>query len=305
MIILGSGPNRIGQGIEFDYSCVRASLALHEVGYETVIGQLQPRDRLHRLRHLGPAVLRAAHPGGRAQGRAREAKAGPIAGVICQLGRQTPLGLAQGLEDAGVKIVGTSPSAIHLAEERGAFGHVLAEAGLNASTAWRPRFRRPRRSRPPSVTPCWCGRRTCLVAAAWRSCTTTSLHGYIQPATEISPEHRAGRPVHRRRGGDRRERLYDGETLYLGGVMEHIEEPASTPVTRRRAADHARPGGRSADPRSRRAIARGVVVRGLLNIQFASASTALRAGGQPAGEPHGSVRLQATADPAGQGRRPG
>ena len=132
VIILGSGPNRIGQGIEFDYSCVHASLALHEAGYETVMVNCNPEtvstdydtsDRLYFEPLTLEDVLEIVHA---------ESKAGPIAGVICQLGGQTPLGLAQGLEDAGVRIVGTPPGAIHLAEERGAFGRVLAEAGLTA-----------------------------------------------------------------------------------------------------------------------------------------------------------------------------
>src|ERR1700712_3314505 len=129
-IILGSGPNRIGQGIDFDCSCVHASMALHEAGYETVMVNCNPEtvstdydtsDRLYFEPLTLEDVLEIVHA---------ETKAGPIAGVICQLGGQTPLGLAQGLEDAGVRIVGTPPGAIHLAEERGAFGRVLAEAGL-------------------------------------------------------------------------------------------------------------------------------------------------------------------------------
>ena len=132
MIILGSGPNRIGQGIEFDYSCVHASLALTEAGYETIMVNCNPEtvstdydtsDRLYFEPLTLEDVLEIVHA---------EQQAGPVAGVICQLGGQTPLGLAQGLEDAGVPIVGTSPEAIHLAEERGAFGRVLAEAGLPA-----------------------------------------------------------------------------------------------------------------------------------------------------------------------------
>ena len=91
VIILGSGPNRIGQGIEFDYCCVHAAFALAEARLRDRDGQLQPRDGLHRLRHLRPAVLRAADPGGRAGGRATRSSAGELAGVIVQLGGQTPL----------------------------------------------------------------------------------------------------------------------------------------------------------------------------------------------------------------------
>jgi len=130
VIILGSGPNRIGQGIEFDYSCVHASLTLREKGYDTIMINCNPEtvstdyDTSSRL-YFEPLtlddVLEVIHA---------ETMAGPIVGVITQLGGQTPLGLAQGLKDAGVTLLGTAPEAIHLAEERGAFGKVLERAGL-------------------------------------------------------------------------------------------------------------------------------------------------------------------------------
>ena len=132
VIILGSGPNRIGQGIEFDYSCVHASMALRAAGYETVMVNCNPEtvstdyDTSSRL-YFEPLtledVLEVVHA---------EQRSGPVAGVIVQLGGQTPLGLARALEAAGVPIVGTSPAAIHAAEDRGAFAEVLAEAGLVA-----------------------------------------------------------------------------------------------------------------------------------------------------------------------------
>ncbi|MFL6076985.1 MAG: carbamoyl-phosphate synthase large subunit, partial [Mycobacteriales bacterium] len=130
VIILGSGPNRIGQGIEFDYSCVHASMALRAAGYETVMVNCNPEtvstdydtsDRLYFEPLTFEDVLEVVHA---------EQAAGPVAGVIVQLGGQTPLGLAQRLKDAGVPVVGTPPEAIHLAEDRGAFGEVLARAGL-------------------------------------------------------------------------------------------------------------------------------------------------------------------------------
>src|SRR5699024_9332103 len=132
VIILGSGPNRIGQGIEFYYSCVHASFTLREAGYDTVMVNCNPEtvstdyDTSSRL-YFEPLtledVLEVIHA---------EGQAGPIAGVIVQLGGQTPLGLARELKAAGVPIVGTTPEAIDLAEDRGHFGRVLAEAGLNA-----------------------------------------------------------------------------------------------------------------------------------------------------------------------------
>src|SRR5437764_231082 len=121
VIILGSGPNRIGQGIEFDYSCVHAVMALRDAGYETVMINCNPEtvstdydtsDRLYFEPLTLEDVLEVVHA---------EQRSGTIAGVIVQLGGQTPLGLAQRLKDAGVPIVGTSPEAIHKAEERGAF----------------------------------------------------------------------------------------------------------------------------------------------------------------------------------------
>ncbi|MFL6171907.1 MAG: carbamoyl-phosphate synthase large subunit, partial [Marmoricola sp.] len=274
VIILGSGPNRIGQGIEFDYSCVHASLALAEAGYETVMVNCNPEtvstdydtsDRLYFEPLSLEDVLEVIHA---------ETLAGPIAGVICQLGGQTPLGLAQGLEDAGVKIVGTSPAAIELAEERGAFGRVLKEAGLVApkhGTA--VSFSEAREiaaeiGYPVLVRPSYVlgGRGMQIVY------NDDSLRSYIQAATEISPD----RPVLVDRFIDDAveidvDALYDGTDLFLGGVMEHIEEAgihsgdsscALPPITL----------GAAEIARIREAtekIADGIGVRGLLNIQFA------------------------------------
>ncbi len=280
VIILGSGPNRIGQGIEFDYSCVHASMALSQAGYETVMVNCNPEtvstdydtsDRLYFEPLTLEDVLEIVHA---------EGQAGPIAGVICQLGGQTPLGLAQGLEDAGVKIVGTSPSAIHLAEERGAFGRVLAEAGLMApkhgmaTSFLEAQGIAATIGYPVLVRPSYVlgGRGMEIVYG------DDSLRGYIQRATEISPEH----PVLVDRFIDDAveidvDALFDGTDLYLGGVMEHIEEAgihsgdsscALPPITL----------GKEEIDRIRKAteaIARGVGVLGLLNIQFALGSDVL------------------------------
>ena len=132
VIILGSGPNRIGQGIEFDYSCVHATLALREAGYETVMVNCNPEtvstdydvsDRLYFEPLTLEDVLEVIHA---------EQSSGGVAGVFVQLGGQTPLKLAQQLSDAGVPILGTSPEAIDLAEHRGEFARVLDGAGLIA-----------------------------------------------------------------------------------------------------------------------------------------------------------------------------
>ena len=132
VIILGSGPNRIGQGIEFDYACVHASFALAEAGYETVMVNCNPEtvstdyDTSGRL-YFEPLTLEDVLEVVRA-----EQASGPVTGVIVQLGGQTPLGLARALAAARVPVVGTSPEAIHLAEDRAAFARVLEKAGLTA-----------------------------------------------------------------------------------------------------------------------------------------------------------------------------
>jgi carbamoyl-phosphate synthase large subunit len=285
VIILGSGPNRIGQGIEFDYSCVHASLALGSsdtggAGYETVMVNCNPEtvstdydtsDRLYFEPLTLEDVLEVVHA---------ERQAGPLAGVICQLGGQTPLGLAQGLADAGVPIVGTPPEAIHLAEERGAFGRVLAEAGLPApkhgmassydeAAAIAAEIGYPVLVRPSYVLG---GRGMEIVY------DDEALEGYIARATAISPEH----PVLVDRFIDDAveidvDALFDGHDLFLGGVMEHIEEAgihsgdsacALPPITL---------GAREIERirEATEAIARGVGVLGLINIQFALGSDVL------------------------------
>jgi len=280
VIILGSGPNRIGQGIEFDYSCVHASLTLREAGYDTIMINCNPEtvstdyDTSSRL-YFEPLtledVLEVYHA---------EAAAGPIAGVIVQLGGQTPLGLAQALKDAGVPIVGTSPEAIHLAEERGAFGRVLDEAGLpspahgmatsyDEAAAIADRIGYPVLVRPSYVLG---GRGMEIVY------DEAMLRGYIDRATDITPEH----PVLVDRFLDDAieidvDALYDGTELFLGGVMEHIEEAgihsgdsacALPPIT----LGHAE---MIRIRRSTEAIARGVGVIGLLNVQYALAGDVL------------------------------
>jgi carbamoyl-phosphate synthase large subunit len=280
VIILGSGPNRIGQGIEFDYSCVHASMALAEAGYETVMVNCNPEtvstdydtsDRLYFEPLTLEDVLEVYHA---------EVAAGPVVGVIVQLGGQTPLGLAQRLQDAGVPIVGTSSQAVHLAEDRGAFGAVLAAAGLPApqhgtATSY-PQARQiaDRIGFPVLVRPSYVlgGRGMEIVY------DDDALRAYIERATEISPSH----PVLVDRFLDDAveidvDALYDGTELFLGGVMEHIEEAGVhsgdsacvlPPITL----------GREDIERVRcstRAIAAGVGVRGPLNVQYALAGDVL------------------------------
>ncbi|MCG3755940.1 MULTISPECIES: carbamoyl-phosphate synthase large subunit [Amycolatopsis] len=274
VLILGSGPNRIGQGIEFDYSCVHAAIALREAGFEAVMVNCNPEtvstdydtsDRLYFEPLSFEDVLEVVHA---------EQQSGTVAGVIVQLGGQTPLGLAQRLADAGVPVVGTPPEAIDLAEDRGAFGEVLTAAGLPApkyGTA--TSFEGAKRiadeiGYPVLVRPSYVlgGRGMEIVY------DEESLAGYIRRATEVTPEH----PVLVDRFLDDAieidvDALFDGEDLYLGGVMEHIEEAgihsgdsscALPPITL---------GAQDLDAvrRSTEAIARGVGVRGLLNVQYA------------------------------------
>ncbi len=277
VIILGSGPNRIGQGIEFDYACVHASFELAKAGYETVMVNCNPEtvstdyDTSGRL-YFEPLtledVLEVVHA---------EQGTGPVAGVIVQLGGQTPLGLAQALKDAGVPVVGTSPESIHLAEDRGAFGRVLAEAGLpapkhgTATTVDEAKAVAEEIGYPVLVRPSYVlgGAGMAIVydedtLAAYMAKAASEhpvlIDRFLDDAIEIDVD-----------------ALFDGEELYLGGVMEHIEEAgihsgdsacALPPITlggfdvkRIRAATEA--------------IARGVGVRGLLNVQYAMASNVL------------------------------
>jgi carbamoyl-phosphate synthase large subunit len=274
VIILGSGPNRIGQGVEFDYSCVHASFALRDAGFETVMVNCNPEtvstdydtsDRLYFEPLTLEDVLELVHA---------EQCSGEVVGVVVQLGGQTPLGLAAKLEAAGVPIVGTLPAAIHLAEERGAFGRVLARAGLpapkhgTASSFAEAKEIADGIGYPVLVRPSYVlgGRGMEIVY------DEAMLSDYIERATQVSPEHPV--LVDRFLEGAIEidvDALFDGEELYLGGVMEHIEEAGVhsgdsacvlPPVTLG-ASEMAKVR------ESTEAIARGIGVVGLLNVQYA------------------------------------
>jgi carbamoyl-phosphate synthase large subunit len=290
VLILGSGPNRIGQGIEFDYSCVHAVLALRAAGYETVMVNCNPEtvstdyDTSDRL-YFEPLtfedvweVWRAEHTSGLAAG-------GPgVVGVLVQLGGQTPLGLARRLTEAGVPVVGTAPESIHLAEDRGAFGKLLAEAGLRSpahgtATSY-PEARRIAEEigYPVLVRPSYVlgGRAMAIVyddptLRDWFGRAPTLVGSNAD--FEISPE----QPVLVDRFLDDAveidvDALADaGGEVYLGGVMEHIEEAgihsgdsacALPPITL--AGPHLAEVRRYTEQ-----IARRVGVRGLLNVQYA------------------------------------
>ncbi|TKV61539.1 carbamoyl-phosphate synthase large subunit [Nakamurella flava] len=274
VIILGSGPNRIGQGIEFDYSCVHAALSLRDAGYETVMVNCNPEtvstdydtsDRLYFEPLTVEDVLEVVHS---------ERQSGTVVGVIPTLGGQTPLKLAAALEAAGVPILGTSPEAIDLAEDRDLFGALLRKADLPAP-AYGMAVSFPeandaaqRIGYPVLVRPSYVlgGRGMEIVY------DEKSLDDYISRATEVS----ADRPVMVDKFLDDAieidvDALCDGTEVYLGGVMEHIEEAGIhsgdsacvlPPITL----------GRSDIETVRahtEAIALGVGVRGLLNVQYA------------------------------------
>lgn len=277
VVIIGSGPNRIGQGVEFDYSCVHASFALSDAGYETVMVNCNPEtvstdyDTSDRL-YFEPLTLEDV-----LEVLDAEARSGTILGVVCQLGGQTPLGLAKGIEAAGYTVLGTSPEAIDLAEERELFARLLDDAGLVAprngtaidvegAVRIAEEIGYPVLVRPSFVLG---GRGMEIVY------DTPSLRDYfVRTADEVVIEE--GKPLLVDRFLDDAieldvDALYDGTDLYIGGVMEHLEEagihsgdssctlpPVSlgrTDVDRVRAATLA--------------IAKGVGVRGLLNVQFA------------------------------------
>jgi carbamoyl-phosphate synthase large subunit len=283
VIILGSGPNRIGQGVEFDYSCVHACFALSEAGYETVMINCNPEtvstdydtsDRLYFEPMTLEDVLEVIHA---------ESASGEIIGVIVQLGGQTALGLAQGLKDAGVPILGTTPESLDLAEDRGAFSKILEQAGLLSpanGTAINleeakdvaQRIGYPVLVRPSHVLG---GRGMEIVYEP------EGMVGYfsrIEGQAIVGLEH----PLLVDRFLDDAieidiDALYDGVELYVGGVMEHIEEAGIhsgdssctlPPIT-------------LSDSQIRRVrdatelIAKGVGVRGLINVQFGLAADVL------------------------------
>ncbi|MFD6699146.1 MULTISPECIES: carbamoyl-phosphate synthase large subunit [unclassified Microbacterium] len=277
VVIIGSGPNRIGQGVEFDYSCVHASFALSDAGFETVMVNCNPEtvstdydtsDRLYFEPLTLEDVLEVLHA---------EAQSGEILGVVCQLGGQTPLGLAKGIEAAGYTVLGTSPEAIDLAEERELFSRLLDDAGLVAprngtaidvdgAVAVAEEIGYPVLVRPSFVLG---GRGMEIVY------DTPALRDYfVRTAGEVIIEE--GKPLLVDRFLDDAieidvDALYDGTELYIGGVMEHLEEAGIhsgdssctlPPVSL----------GRTDIDRVREAtlaIAEGVGVRGLLNVQFA------------------------------------
>jgi carbamoyl-phosphate synthase large subunit len=270
MLILGAGPNRIGQGIEFDYCCVHAAFALGDAGYETIMINCNPEtvstdydtsDRLYFEPLTFEDVMNVIE------------KERPV-GVMVQLGGQTPLKLAVRLARAGVPIVGSPPDAIDRAEDRGRFGDLLADLGLphpaNGVARSLAEARAVARAigYPVLVRPSYVlgGRAMEIVYEE------SSLERYIENAVDVSPEHPV--LVDRFLEGAIEvdcDAVFDGRRLYIGAVLEHIEEAGIhsgdsacvvPPLTL--ADDQV-----AAIVTNTESIARGLGVNGLINIQFA------------------------------------
>ncbi len=227
VIILGGGPNRIGQGIEFDYCCVHAAFSLKEAGFETIMVNCNPEtvstdydtsDRLYFEPLTGEDVLALA--------RVEMAK-GTLLGVIVQFGGQTPLKLAKPLADAGIPILGTSPDAIDLAEDRERFQKLLVKLDLKqpengtATSLEEAEKIAAKIGYPVLLRPSYVlgGRAMELVHDA------EGLKRYMKTAVQVSGDH----PVlvdHFLRDAIEVDvdALADGETVHVAGIMEHIEE---------------------------------------------------------------------------------
>ena len=269
VVVLGSGPNRIGQGIEFDYACVHASYALKEAGLEAVMINSNPEtvstdyDTSTRL-YFEPLtaehvleVVRRERP----------------EGVILQFGGQSPLRLARELEKNGVKILGTKPDAIDLAEDRSRFGRLLTELGIPhprfgpAKSAEETREIARELGYPVVVRPSYVlGGRRMEIAY-----TDEDLNLYLRSSVNTTPEHSF---LIDKFMEDYVEvdvdAVSDGEEVYVGGIMEHVEEAGvhsgdsscvTPPIT-----IHGALSKQIEDYTRRLALAIGVV--GLMNVQF-------------------------------------
>ncbi len=274
VVILGGGPNRIGQGIEFDYCCCHACFALEDAGYETIMVNCNPEkvstdydtsDRLYFEPLTGEDVLEILH---------LEQSKGTLHGVIVQFGGQTPLKLAQRLEDAGIPILGTSPDAIDLAEDRERFAALVEQLGLRQpangtarsaqeAVAIAERIGFPVLLRPSYVL----GGRAMEIVE-----TTAQVETYIREAVLVSGDNPVLIDQYLRDAIEVDvDALADGETVHVAGVLQHIEE----------AGVHSGDSACSLPPyslpddviaeieRQTVALAKALSVRGLMNIQFA------------------------------------
>ncbi|MGB0810586.1 MAG: ATP-grasp domain-containing protein, partial [Candidatus Puniceispirillaceae bacterium] len=227
VVILGGGPNRIGQGIEFDYCCVHACYALSEAGYETIMINCNPEtvstdydtsDRLYFEPLTQEDVISVIR---------REQESGTLKGVVVQLGGQTPLKIAAGLEAAGIPILGTSPDAIDLAEDRERFQQLIYKLGLKqpengiAHSADEARAITEEVGLPVVIRPSYVlgGR---AMEVVWQM---ADLDRYMRDAVIVS----GSNPVLIDRFLENAvevdvDALRDGEAVFIAGIMEHIEE---------------------------------------------------------------------------------
>jgi carbamoyl-phosphate synthase large subunit len=274
VMILGGGPNRIGQGIEFDYCCVHASFALRELGYETIMVNSNPEtvstdydtsDKLYFEPLTLEDVLNIYE---------RENRHDQVLGVIVQFGGQTPLNLAKGLEENGVRIIGTSPKNIELAEDRKMFAKLLDDLGLNQAEsgtatsleealAITAKIGYPSLVRPSFVL----GGRAMQIVYS-----DAELTHYMKNAVEATPD----RPVLVDRFLEDATEvdvdcISDGETTVIGAIMEHIEEAG---IHSGDSACVIPPFSLSAAMQDRirdaaKKLAKALNVRGLMNMQLA------------------------------------
>lgn len=274
IVILGGGPNRIGQGIEFDYCCCHACFALADAGFETIMVNCNPEtvstdydtsDRLYFEPLTAEDVLEILHT---------EQANGTLVGVIVQFGGQTPLNLAQALEDAGIPILGTSPDAIDLAEDRERFAALVNKLGLkqpangiarsrDEAVAVAERIGYPVLMRPSYVLG---GRAMEIVDGR------AQLEEYIQTAVQVSGDAPVLIDQYLRDAIEVDvDAIADGSDVVVAGILQHIEEAGvhsgdsacSIPP-------YSLPGEVIAEiERQADALARALQVKGLMNIQFA------------------------------------
>jgi carbamoyl-phosphate synthase large subunit len=274
IVILGGGPNRIGQGIEFDYCCCHACFALEEAGFETIMINCNPEtvstdydtsDRLYFEPLTAEDVLEIL---------AVEQSRGTLVGVIVQFGGQTPLKLAQALEDAGIPILGTSPDAIDLAEDRERFAALVTKLNLLQPSNGMARSREEaiavaeRIGYPVLIRPSYVlgGRAMEIVDGP------AQLEDYIQTAVQVSGDSPVLIDQYLRDAIEVDvDAICDGDDVVVAGVLQHIEE----------AGVHSGDSACSLPPyslsdeiveeieRQTDLLARALEVRGLMNIQFA------------------------------------
>jgi carbamoyl-phosphate synthase large subunit len=273
-VILGGGPNRIGQGIEFDYCCCHAAFALGDLGVESIMVNCNPEtvstdydtsDRLYFEPLTAEDVLELLHV---------EQSRGTLLGVIVQFGGQTPLKLAQALQDAGIPILGTSPDAIDLAEDRERFQQLLQRIGLQqpvnavARSAEQAFAAAHQVGYPIVIRPSYVlgGRAMEIVR------DDEQLARYVRDAVQVSGESPVLIDQYLSRATEVDvDAICDGTDVFVAGVMEHIEE----------AGVHSGDSACSLPPfslqpatiaelkRQTEVMARALDVRGLMNVQFA------------------------------------